>query len=165
MHRKRTFRLPRVTAALLGLGLIATAAYAAVTFDPETGTGFVGKGDVQEPFGWNNKQLQDNASDVGFSFTDQATYSITCQTTAGPVTVTNTFFRVRNVNREVTYEARTQKQISGFKLLEYGVSSESGAPLTCQSGTLIAGPTLVSTSGGELSATHGGDSHVIWTAP
>ena len=46
--------------------LVAGLAYAAVTFDPTTGQGFVGKGDVQYTFDWNNAQLQANADDVGF---------------------------------------------------------------------------------------------------
>jgi hypothetical protein len=33
-----------------------------VTFNETNGTGFVGKGDVQVAFGWNNKQLQTNAT-------------------------------------------------------------------------------------------------------
>lgn len=48
----------------------------AVTFDPATGLGFVGKGDVQLVFGWNNKQLQDNAALVDFrvsSISEQVT--------------------------------------------------------------------------------------------
>jgi hypothetical protein len=36
----------------------AGAAFAAITFNPDDGTGFVGKGDVQEAFGWNNHALQ-----------------------------------------------------------------------------------------------------------
>lgn len=53
-------------ASLLAVLMVATAAFAAVTFDPGTGTGFAGKGDVQLIFGWNNKQLQDNANSVQF---------------------------------------------------------------------------------------------------
>jgi len=36
-----------------------------VSYFPETG-GFVGKGDVQTALGWNNAQLQTNASAVKF---------------------------------------------------------------------------------------------------
>jgi opacity protein-like surface antigen len=49
-------------AAGIALATISTAAVAAVTFDPATGTGFVGKGDIQLAFGWNNKAAQDNAT-------------------------------------------------------------------------------------------------------
>jgi hypothetical protein len=44
---------------------IATAAFAAITFDGATGIGFVGKGDVQLLFGLNNRQIQSAA--VSFS--------------------------------------------------------------------------------------------------
>jgi hypothetical protein len=45
--------------ALVVIG--ASVALAAVTFNPMTGEGFVGKGDVQLIYGWNNQQLQLNA--------------------------------------------------------------------------------------------------------
>ena len=57
--------------------LLAPAASAAVTFNETNGTGFVGKGDVQVAFAWNNKQLQTNATGVSFSFTQDATQAVT----------------------------------------------------------------------------------------
>ena len=52
----------KLTSVLLGsaavLTLTATPALAAVTLDTATGTGFVGKGDVQQPLGLDNKALQ-----------------------------------------------------------------------------------------------------------
>jgi hypothetical protein len=60
--------------ALIGAGIIAgsmlvgSAAGAAVTFDAATGTGFVGKGDVQTVLGLNNKQLNE-AEKAGLTFT------------------------------------------------------------------------------------------------
>lgn len=54
-------------AALATLALTIPAANAAVTFDPATGTGFVGKGDVQTALGYNNAQLQKNASTLVFT--------------------------------------------------------------------------------------------------
>lgn len=63
---------------LVGAFSFTTAAYAAVTFDEETGTGFVGKGDVQEAFGWNNAQLQQSAGDVEFVVKSTAEYDFDC---------------------------------------------------------------------------------------
>jgi len=57
--------------------MLAPAASAGVTFNETNGTGFVGKGDVQVAFGWNNKQLQTNATGVSFSFTQDATQAVT----------------------------------------------------------------------------------------
>ena len=70
----------RITAAVgvtVATLMLAPAANAAVTFNETTGTGFVGKGDVQVAFGWNNKQLQTNATGVSFSFTQDATQAVT----------------------------------------------------------------------------------------
>ncbi len=57
--------------------------FASVTFDPTTGAGFVGKGDVQTAFGWNNQALQANAADVTFSYNAVDTYSATCSWITG----------------------------------------------------------------------------------
>lgn len=57
------------TAAVI---LTASAAGAAVTFDPATGTGFIGKGDVQTALGWNNKALQTAEANGGIAFTYKA---------------------------------------------------------------------------------------------
>jgi hypothetical protein len=51
--------------SVLMLALVAGAALAAWWVDAD-GFGFVGKGDVQLVYGWNNKQLQDNAGLVDF---------------------------------------------------------------------------------------------------
>lgn len=59
---------------MVGSSTFIPAANAAVQFDPVSGTGFVGKGDVQTFFGWNNQQLQKNADKV------QATGQITTVT-------------------------------------------------------------------------------------
>ncbi len=61
---------------LFGAGLVAGAfaissigaAGAAITFDSAAGTGFVGKGDVQYSFGWNNKDLQNNLATVVITY-------------------------------------------------------------------------------------------------
>lgn len=63
----------------LALALASSVAAAAVTFNPDTGTGSVGKGDVQLAFGWNNSALQQNASSVTFTYATNATYSVTCE--------------------------------------------------------------------------------------
>ena len=52
--------------AFAAFALMLTGVAAAVTFDPATGTGFVGKGDVQLVYGWNNQALQTNALNVQF---------------------------------------------------------------------------------------------------
>jgi hypothetical protein len=48
--KTKTFRFAAASAVFAGLMALATPAMASVTFDPATGTGFVGKGDVQTLF-------------------------------------------------------------------------------------------------------------------
>lgn len=65
---------------LIGVAIclaVAGVAFAAVTFDPTTGTGFVGKGDVQLAFGWNNQKLQENATGVTFTYAATNEYLVT----------------------------------------------------------------------------------------
>ena len=67
--------------AATAFAVFSTAALASVTFDPDTGTGFVGKGDVQLALGYNNKQLQDNAAGLVFAFSSSTSNSWTCSRT------------------------------------------------------------------------------------
>jgi hypothetical protein len=70
--------LTTVGAGLAVLVLAVTTVSAAVTFDAGTGEGFVGKGDVQLVYGWNNKDLQDNATDVEFRVNSVSETTWTC---------------------------------------------------------------------------------------
>lgn len=68
-------------ATLAVLAVAAGAALATVTFDVATGKGFVGKGDVQLAFGWNNAKLQAQAGNVSFSYVqvEAADYEVVCE--------------------------------------------------------------------------------------
>jgi hypothetical protein len=79
MLRKTKKLHTAIALALAAMMLAATAAIAAVTFDPATGNGFVGKGDVQLAFGWNNKELQANAKNVSFTYEETAEYTLLCK--------------------------------------------------------------------------------------
>lgn len=107
----------------LAFGLLAPSALAAVTFDPGTGTGFVGKGDVQLAYGWNNAALQRNAGSLTFSYSSTDTYTAVCswvtgEGTRGEKTHTITRNRTVSVISEITGEARKNSQldITGFNL-------------------------------------------------
>jgi hypothetical protein len=96
---------------LLGIAAAAaaTVAIATVTFDPNTGTGWVGKGDVQSAFGWNNKAMQTNAAGVTFKFEEITTYVITCEWTTGernPVQHVQTKSKTVGVNGTADFTAR-----------------------------------------------------------
>ncbi len=102
------------------------AAFAAVTFDPESGTGFVGKGDVQLAFGQNNKQLQDNAAGVIFesvtvTVTEQSWTCTRLDRDGNPADTTQerertTTTTTEGVNSSVASE---RNQITGFTLTAY----------------------------------------------
>ncbi|MEV0272400.1 hypothetical protein AB0H43_26790 [Hamadaea sp. NPDC050747] len=118
-------------AAAAAILAVAAPAAAVVTFDAATGTGFVGKGDVQLAFGWNNATLQANAAGVSFSYTATDSYDAVCtwitgEGTRGEKTHNVTHSTTTEVAGQVTYDARTHKQIDGFQLTGYGTVIESG---------------------------------------
>lgn len=111
---------------------LATPATAAVTFDPATGSGFVGKGDVQLAMTWNNQQLQKNASGITFSYESEEDYSAECEWVTGEGTRGKKTHKVSHkqstsVVNAVAYDARVKNQITGFNLKGFGVSSSSGS--------------------------------------
>ena len=117
----------------------ATAALAAVTFNASSGTGFVGKGDVQLAFGWNNQQANNNASLLSFKTVQNTSYDATCEwdtITGGKNSklihhiVTNT--KTSSINGSVAYEARKGAgiaNVNGFNLMGYGSVVTIGAPV------------------------------------
>ncbi|MFP5115969.1 hypothetical protein ACSU64_27035 [Bacillaceae bacterium C204] len=106
-------------AGILSVGLAVSSASAAVSVDA-TGTGFVGKGDVQLAYEWSNSALQKNASGLTFTYDTQDTYDVTevWDTSAGKKTVHHdiTVPKHVSVSASVGYDARTSKQITGFNL-------------------------------------------------
>jgi hypothetical protein len=113
--------------------LLATSAFADVTFDPSNGTGFVGKGNVQLAFNWNNATLQSNAQAVTFTYIVTDTYNATAQWTTGDGTpgyathsVTHTVST--GVNDTVVGTTRNNKlsDVTGFNLLGFGTTTTTG---------------------------------------
>jgi hypothetical protein len=158
--------------ALAGALATSAAVMAAVTFDPETGTGFVGKGDVQLVFGWNNKQLQMNAGDVEFraNSEDVTEVSWVCTNTNNANTQERERTTTTSVQEVVEHVARDNRnQITGFTITGYEGAPVSGPPTTdgpspnsCPSGpwslTTSAGdPELVSSSSGLQVSINGND--------
>ena len=89
----------------------------AVTFDAETGQGFVGKGDVQLAFGWNNKQLQDNAGSVEFRVSSVAETTWECYNSRNEKTQERS--RTTTTEGVIDSIARDRNQITGFSLSGY----------------------------------------------
>jgi hypothetical protein len=170
--------------ALVAMLVAAGAVFAAVTFDSSTGKGFVGKGDVQLAFGWNDSQLQKNANGVSFSYNDTATYTATCtwitgEGTRGEQTHYVDIPRHRTVNSVVEHEIRTnpKSKVTGFKLTGFGATTYEGTvPVVgeacvsddgsgvAQNGTwsYVSDPVF---SGGALYASYGGNSILLPITP
>jgi len=118
----------------LALGLATTSASAEVVFDAASGTGFVGKGDVQLAFGWNNAGLQANAGGVTFTYGYTAVYQAVCTFTTGEGTRGEKTHNVphseeMSVSSTVDVALRKNRQgdVTGFNLTGFGtVFSESG---------------------------------------
>jgi hypothetical protein len=134
--------LQKLQLSMLAAALAAASVgYAATTFWPNEGNtatnqgpyGFVGKGDVQIPWGWNNNKLQNQAEYVTFSYQQVGAYTVVCDghtnASQNPKTYTN---KELSIVSEVGYENRTNKkgQINGFKLMDLGeeVSDGEGCP-------------------------------------
>jgi hypothetical protein len=121
-----------VLSLVLVLGFSVTA-FAAVSVN-DNGVGFVGKGDVQLAFGWNNAQLQKNASGVTFTYEAKDTYTVTEEwdTKAGKKIVPHEIEVPKHVsvNATVAYDARVKNQINGFNLKGFGtVVAEGTVPV------------------------------------
>jgi hypothetical protein len=119
---KKVLRTSLAVAACLTAAVVA---YAAVTFDPETGEGFVGKGDVQRVFDWNNKQLQDNADDVQFRASTVEEISWLCRHNTNPMAADQERSITTTTEGLVDETARERNQITGFILNGY-----DGDPMT-----------------------------------
>jgi hypothetical protein len=141
-------------AALVITAAVATSA--AVTFDPATGMGFVGKGDVQTALGLNNDGLQAVASGLTFTYADLATYEQECSHDTGKKIMYRTVTREQGVSGTVAYDARKRNQVNGFTLLGFsGQTSDDGnggGPCNDNGNGWepIGEPTLVSSTGGGL---------------
>lgn len=109
---------------------VATVAMAAVTYDPASGTGFVGKGDVQLAFGYNNAGFQAVASDVSFEYRESVTYSYDCALIQGNSGGAKIYARdipvTTSINNVPAFDVRTNKQVNGYNLTGKGVVSSTG---------------------------------------
>lgn len=160
--------MKKVAGIFVLLVLLTVTSFASVTFDATTGLGFVGKGDVQLAFGWNNAALQNNAAGVTFSYDAVDTYEVTVEWTTGEGT-RGQKTHVITVNRQVSVSAsvlsaaRTHKQVDGFNLLGLGTETSSGTVPVVGANfndgndvKPITAVTLLSSTGGGLSVSYGG---------
>jgi len=140
---------------------VAAPASADWTVDPSTGVGFVGKGDVQDAFGWNDHDLQANHEGVSFALNAKTTSTTTwsCFNSKNGKFQDREHVVLAGTTGELLYEARTnpQDKVTGFLLtgLADGSSSvtESDGPKlgSCPSGpwAYVEGSQDTTVTGGE----------------
>jgi hypothetical protein len=175
MKRQHVIKLVAVSSLAF-----AGAALADVTFDPATGMGFVGKGDVQSAFGWNNATLQANADYLTFTYKSVQEYEAVCTWTTGEGTkgeqthnVTHT--RETGIDSDLSYEVRKVVQVSGFFLEGFasGTSATGSVPVVggaCPGNQGHDGVWTSVTAVGEgdstsLTVSFGGDTRVLPWSP
>jgi hypothetical protein len=113
---------------------LSALANAAVTYDGD-GVGFVGKGDVQSIYDWNNYDFQENAELVEFRMLTGGgtTWKCSGNNPAGKLVIQTKGSESEGVNAEVGYDARKnrQGQVTGFILT--GLKTAQGGMTIYQS--------------------------------
>lgn len=106
-----------------------------VNYSPTTGTGFVGKGDVQTVLAMNNAQLQKAAGSLVFTYVLTNTYEVVNAWASGnvdnPVSLnyhTATVTTTAVLNDVVTYLSRNnpKSDVTGFNLTGFGATTVTG---------------------------------------
>jgi hypothetical protein len=143
-------------------------------FDPATGTGFLGKGDVQSAFGWNNAEAQVNIPYVTLSAELTRTVTQACYTTAQDQHwVVDRHGTQTTDPLDLNWEPRIHHQIDGIYLLGYTDPSAidwdaietdwEGPNNGCPDGTHPKfAPTFGPITLGGLFATFDGDTEQVW---
>jgi hypothetical protein len=127
--------LLRKSAATIALGaavLVAGAASASAYTMDSAGVGWVGKGEVQTAYDWNNKTMQDNVAGVTFVYESSATFEVVCEfdTPGNHHVITQT--RSTSVSATVGSQARKNSQgkdgpMTGWYLTGFGATTTEGA--------------------------------------
>lgn len=172
------------------LAATATAALATVTFDPATGLGFVGKGDVQTAFAYNNATMQAQANNVVFTYTasTDTEYGVVCEWDTGTRKIVHHVQTTRksigaSTVADVLKQNRNNPQgnLTGYNLKGYGVvtvttDGDGKAPPKVGDGCpgnsglgAVTGVEVLSVTGnpGELTVANPADGKapvVIWSA-
>jgi len=118
--------------AALGAGLlVAGAANASAYTMDSSGIGWVGKGEVQSAYGWNNKAMQNNVGGVTFVYEATATYEVTCEfdNPGGHHVIDQK--KSTAVNATVSSDARNNSSgkagpMTGWYLTGFGTTSTEG---------------------------------------
>ncbi len=135
-----------------GLGALFAAAFAttamlSTTFDPSCSLqvsnwgpcGFVGKGDLQTPWGWNNATMNANASGVTFVYSQEGHWQYDCEWWTGPAN-NRKYHRTTHhlgttINAAVDSEVRRGsgiQNVNGFKLVGGPYSAGGGGDMPAE---------------------------------
>jgi hypothetical protein len=143
--------------------LFSSAASAAVAVD-DSGVGFVGKGDVQLAFGWNNAAAQANVNGVSFSYETDESYAVTCEwdtVTGGKNSKTIhhavTNHKSQSVSAGIAADPRKKGQWVGYNLNGF-----SGTPVVTGEASPNVGDSCP--QGGGSSSSDPGENDAVVTA-
>jgi hypothetical protein len=157
--------LAGVAAATLTAVAFAGPASASVTVNAD-GTGFVGKGDVQTAFGWNNAKLQTEALAGHLSFTSVSTETWEWDETWDTGIGTRGFKHhevtkstVNSINAVLNYSNRQHSQVDGIFLEGF-----NGAPTVSGDYVPYEGEVLVDPQNPTPSPTNHVASNVVRTS-
>ena len=169
-------------AAAAALAFVSSAAFATVTGDATNGW-FVGKGDVQSAFGWNNETLQEewNAGEITFHYDTSADYDVVCGWDNPPSSHVQMHHQVTStvnvgLNGTLAATGRTKNQITGFNVPAPTGSASGNVPLvgdTCaaddvdgnhHTGTVDSVTPLGSNGGGGLYVSWNGEDVLLQAA-
>jgi hypothetical protein len=117
-------------AGALALAAVSTVAVAAVTFDSATGTGFVGKGDVQLALGMNNAQVQNATLSFTYDSTVVSEVSWICTNDKNEQTQERARTTTSSSTGVVSAVARVKNQVTGYNLNGYQSGSTSSTSST-----------------------------------
>ena len=162
-------------AAAVGAGLVLAAGGSASAYTLDSaGVGWVGKGEVQSAYGWNNKTMQDNVGGVTFAYDSTATYEVVCEfdNLGGHHVITN--HKTSGVNASLASDARNnssgkQGPMTGWYLTGFGSTTTTGAALPavgdgCPGNSnqgAITSVTQTGTGGGGLYAVWNGERRLL----
>jgi hypothetical protein len=152
---------------MIALLLVVPWALADVSFDVSTGMGFVGKGDVQLAFGWNNQVVQANAGFVYFTYEAEDEFNMDCTWTNGGGNTQTTTKRNQesSIDSAVVMNTRRHAQVDGFVLTGMGEPTGDATPQVgdeCSNGNnegTITDVTLIRSTGGLF--VHYGETKVL----
>ena len=161
-------RVARISAPLsFAVALVVAttgSAAASVTFDPESGTGYVARADVQQAFGWKDGTFQANIRKLSFHAARYLSWTWECVIDGQVVTLAADQESSWLVGSQAVTSGgqRRPASVSGFDLLGPGASVASDASVaTCPAGD----PANVSSSTTDvLYADLRGQSRVLWTS-